>query len=268
MELEAINNNIKYGYIYIIQIMNYIYIGSGENANNKNRLETHLYELFNKLKKGEPLTRKLFKAIEDFILNISIFYDIKHMSFHDFYEAIRLNPNLYFTIIKDNVPYTTLKELKMEEQSSIDEYNSINGPCGLNCIRAYRFAELTYDYKKESDMKLIQTNPINRVFRLFISNNKNKLSYANIIPFQPIQYNKETKHSLKTNQMNMIINKIESDWQMYVNVFLIFLIVKGNSIYYGNKIITDSSINTYIESLKNTNHQHLVNVCYNWFKKQ
>ena len=148
MELEAINNNIKYGYIYIIQIMNYIYIGSGENANNKNRLETHLYELFNKLKKGEPLTRKLFKAIEDFILNISIFYDIKHMSFHDFYEAIRLNPNLYFTIIKDNVPYTTLKELKMEEQSSIDEYNSIKGPFGLNCIRAYRFAELTYDYKR------------------------------------------------------------------------------------------------------------------------
>ena len=135
-------------------------------------------------------------------------------------------------------------------------------------MRAYRFPELTYDYKKESDMKLIQTKPIHRVFRLFIANNKNKLSYANIIPFQPIQYNKETKHSLKTNQMNMIINKIESDWQMYVNVFLIFLIVKGNSIYYGNKIITDSSINTYIESLKNTNHQHLVNVCYNWFKKQ
>jgi len=35
MELEAINNKINYGYIYIIQIMNSIYIGSGEDANNK-----------------------------------------------------------------------------------------------------------------------------------------------------------------------------------------------------------------------------------------
>ena len=41
MELNIINNNIDYGYIYIIQIMNYKYIGSGENANNKNRLDTH-----------------------------------------------------------------------------------------------------------------------------------------------------------------------------------------------------------------------------------
>ena len=51
MELEAINNKITYGYFYIIRIMIFIYIGSGENANNKNRLDTHLYELFNKIKK-------------------------------------------------------------------------------------------------------------------------------------------------------------------------------------------------------------------------
>ena len=63
---------MKYGYIYIIKVMNIIYIGSGENANNKNRLDTHLYELFNKIKNQEPLTRKLFKAITDSILNISI----------------------------------------------------------------------------------------------------------------------------------------------------------------------------------------------------
>ena len=50
MELQAINNKIKNGYIYIMQIMNFIYIGSGENANNKNRLDTHLYELFYKIK--------------------------------------------------------------------------------------------------------------------------------------------------------------------------------------------------------------------------
>ena len=72
-------DSITYGivvYIYIIQIMNYIYIGSGENANNKNTLDTHLYELFNKIKNGEPLTRTLFKAIQECIANISIFYVI------------------------------------------------------------------------------------------------------------------------------------------------------------------------------------------------
>ena len=35
MELEAINNPKKYGYIYNIKIMNYDYIGSAEDANNK-----------------------------------------------------------------------------------------------------------------------------------------------------------------------------------------------------------------------------------------
>ena len=39
--------------------MNSFYIGSGENANNKNRLETHLYELFNKITQGGPLTMTL-----------------------------------------------------------------------------------------------------------------------------------------------------------------------------------------------------------------
>ena len=46
MELKAINNEIRYGCTYSIQITNFIYIGSGENANNKHRLDTHLYELF------------------------------------------------------------------------------------------------------------------------------------------------------------------------------------------------------------------------------
>jgi len=46
MELEVVNNKIERVYIYIIQIMNMIYIGSGENANNINRLDTYLYELF------------------------------------------------------------------------------------------------------------------------------------------------------------------------------------------------------------------------------
>ena len=67
MELEVSNNKIKHGHIYIIQIMIVIYIGSGESANNKKRLDTHLYDSFYKVKNGEPLTRKLFKAINEFI---------------------------------------------------------------------------------------------------------------------------------------------------------------------------------------------------------
>ena len=33
--------------------MHFIHIGSSENSNNKNRLDTRLYELFNKIKKME-----------------------------------------------------------------------------------------------------------------------------------------------------------------------------------------------------------------------
>lgn len=115
-------------------------------------------------------------------------------------------------------------------------------------------------------MKLITTNPINRVFRLFISKNKHELCYDNEIPIQPIQYNKESKHSLKTNQMNMILNLITSDWKMYANVFYEFLKEKEQSIYYGNKVITDTSINNYIEHLNCITHKRIVNVCYNIFK--
>ena len=73
----------------------------------------------------------------------------------------------------------------------------MNSPYGLNCHRAYIYPELTCDYKKESDRRLIETNPINRIFRLYISKNKNELCYDNEIPIIPMQYNKETKHSLK-----------------------------------------------------------------------
>ena len=59
MELEVINNKIKHGYIYIIQRMYYIYIGSGENANNKNRLDTLVYELFNKIKKWRAINKEI-----------------------------------------------------------------------------------------------------------------------------------------------------------------------------------------------------------------
>ena len=84
--------------------------------------------------------------------------------------------------------YTTLKELKnKEEQLSIDEHSSLNSQNGLNCVRAYRHPELICGYKKEYDRKLIETNPINRVFRLYIS--KTKVNYVVIIIFQFNEYN-------------------------------------------------------------------------------
>ena len=65
-----------------------------------------------KLKEKRPLSRQFFTPINEFISNISIFYDLTKMSFHAFLNAIKQNPNLYFTTIKDSVQYTTLKELK------------------------------------------------------------------------------------------------------------------------------------------------------------
>ena len=79
-------------------------------------------------------------------MNISIFYDITKISSRDLLNAIKQNPNLYFTTIKDNVQYTTLKELKEEEQKNIDEYDSLNSQNGLNCVSAYRNPELRHDY--------------------------------------------------------------------------------------------------------------------------
>ena len=51
-----------------------------------------------------------------------------------------------------------------KKQLSIDEYTSLNSQCGLNCVRAYVYPELTYEYKKDAGIKLSKTNPINRVF--------------------------------------------------------------------------------------------------------
>ena len=102
-------------------------------------------------KKGEPLTRKSFRVINELILNISIFYDITTISFNDFLNAIKQSPNLSFNK-KDNVKYTILKDLKKEEQLNIDEYKSRNSQNGQSCVGAYRYPELTYDYEKESDI--------------------------------------------------------------------------------------------------------------------
>ena len=85
-------------------------------------------------------------------------------------------------------------------------------------MRAYRNPELTYDYEKESDIRLIKTNPINRVFRQQISENKGDLCCDNRSTSQHIQYNTEAKHVLKTSQISLIRNKIESEWATFLKV--------------------------------------------------
>ena len=80
--------------------------------------------------------------------------------------------------------------------------------------------------KKESDIRLIKTYPINRVHRQYISKNKSELCYDNGIPIQGIQYNTEIKHSLYTTQINLIINNIGSEWTILAKVFYEFLFEK------------------------------------------
>ena len=58
------------------------------------------------------------------------------------------------------------KNWKKQEQLSIDEYKSLNSQYGgLGCVRAYTYPELT--------SKLIETNPINRALRQYISRKQN-----------------------------------------------------------------------------------------------
>ena len=91
------------------------------------------------------------------------------------WNVIKQNPNLVFIAIKDNVQYTTLKGM-------IDEYKSLNSQSGLNCVRAYIYPELTYVYKTESDIRLIKTNRINRVFGQYILKSKSELCCDNKSP--------------------------------------------------------------------------------------
>ena len=64
------------------------------------------------------------------------------------FECNKTKPKFIFYYNKRYVRYTTLKGLKEEEQQNIDEYRSLKSQSGLNCVRAYRYLELTYDYKK------------------------------------------------------------------------------------------------------------------------
>ena len=63
---------------------------------------------------------------------MSIFHDLTKVSFRDFLTAIKQNPNLFFITIRYNVQYTTLTELKKEEQVSMDEHNSLHRQSVLN----------------------------------------------------------------------------------------------------------------------------------------
>ena len=87
------------------------------------------------------------------------------------------------------------KNWKKRKQLSIDEYSSLHIQYGLNCVRAHRHPELTYEYKKEADIKLNKTSPFNRVLRQYISKHKSELCYDNNIPLQVIEYNEVSNHS-------------------------------------------------------------------------
>ena len=117
------------------------------------------------------------------------------------------------------------------------------------------------DIKKGAEIKLIKSNPINRIFRQYISKHKSELCYDNNIPTQVIQYSRTSNHSLKTQQINFVINSLGSDWAMFIVVFNAFLEEKERSTYYGNKIITDISINNDVHFLTNTNHKILIYIC-------
>ena len=119
-------------------------------------------------------------------------------------------------------------------------------------------------FKKRSDIRLIKTNRINRAFRQYISKHKGELCYDNKIPIQLIQYNKETKHSLK-QQINLTINNMGSEWTILAKVVHGFLVETEKSKYYWIPVITDISTENYIQSLPNTTHQQIIDVCYKMF---
>ena len=112
---------------------------------------------------------------------------------------------------------------RIEERRAVEhEYKSLNSHYGLNCVRAYRCPALKCDDKRGYDRKLFETSPINRVFRFYMSKSRSELCNDNKIPIRIIQYNKETKHSLKTHQINFIIDKIAGESKLFVKVFYIF----------------------------------------------
>ena len=67
--------------------------------------------------------------------------------------------------------------------------------------------------KNKADIKSIKTNPINRIFRQYVSKHKGELCYDNNIPIQVIQYNTTSNHSLRKQQINFIIKSLGSDWE-------------------------------------------------------
>ena len=63
-----------------------------------------------------------------------------------FSNAVKQSPDSWFITVKDNVKYTTLKELEKVEKLNINEYSSLNSQNGLNCVGAYGCPEVICDY--------------------------------------------------------------------------------------------------------------------------
>ena len=66
--------------------------------------------------------------------------------------------------------------------------------------------------------------------------------------------------------MNFIITSLGSDWQQILNVFNTFFGRKRKHHVLWNKVITDISINKYIQFLTNTTYKILVDLCYKMLK--
>ena len=64
----------------------------------------------------------------------------------------------------------------------------------------------------------------------------------------------------------MIINNIGSEWAILAKVFHEILIEKEKSKYYGRPVVTDISIDDYVQYLTNKTHEQIIHVCYKMFE--
>ena len=64
-----------------------------------------------------------------------------------------------------------------------------------------------------------------------------------------------------------MLNSLGNEWTILSNVFFNFFLEKQNSTCYGNKIITDISINNYIQLLPTKGHKRLVDICHKMLKE-
>ena len=70
------------------------------------------------------------------------------------------------------------------------------------------------------------------------------------------------KFQFETQQINFIINRIASEWTLFVKVFYNFLLNTDKSIYHGYPVITWITISNCLQFLTNADHKILISMCY------